>query len=50
MVENVEKAVTDQLKAIPVSNFQHCYEEWQHLQKCVSSSQGNYFEEDKLNL
>ena len=49
-VENNEKAVTDQLKAIPVSYFQHCYEEWeQRLRRCVAS-QGNYFEGDKLDL
>jgi len=49
-VENIEKAVTDQLKAIPVIDFQRCYEEWeQRLRRCVAS-QGNYFEEDKLDL
>ena len=49
-VENIEKAVTDQLKAIPVSDYQRCYEEWkQRLRRCVAS-QGNYFEGDKLNL
>ena len=43
-VENIEKAVTDQLKAIPVSDYQRYYEEWeQRLQRCVAS-QGNYFE------
>ena len=48
-VENIEKAVTDQLKAIPVSDFQRCYEEWdQRLRRCVAS-QGNYFEGDKLD-
>ena len=36
-VENIEKAVTDQLKAIPVSDFQCCYEEWeQRLRRCVA--------------
>ena len=49
-VENIEKAVTDQLKAIPVSDYQRCYEDWeQRLQRCVAS-QGNYFEGDKLYL
>jgi len=48
-VENIEKAVTDQLKAIPVSDFQSCYEEWERLRRCVAS-QGNYFEGDKLDL
>ena len=35
MVENIKKAVTDQLKVIPVSDFQCCYEEC--LQRCVAS-------------
>jgi len=47
---NIEKAVTDQLKAIPVSDYHRCYEEWeQHLRRCVASL-GNYFERDKLDL
>jgi len=38
-VENIEKAVTDQLKAILVSVFQRCYEEWeQRLWRCVAST------------
>jgi hypothetical protein len=49
-VENIETSLTDQLKVIPVSDFQHCYEEWQQsLQRCVAS-EGNYFEGEKLNL
>ena len=49
-VENIEKAVSDQLKAIPVSDYQRCYEEWeQPLRRCVAS-QGNYLEGDKLDL
>jgi len=49
-VENIEKAVTDQQKAILVSDYQRCYEDWkQRLRRCVAS-QGNYFEGDKLDL
>ena len=49
-MENIEKAVTDQLKAIPVSDYQRCYEDWkQRLRRCVAF-QGNYFEGDKLDL
>jgi len=51
-VENIEKAVTDQLrvKAIPVNEFQRYYEEWERrLRRCVAS-QGNYFEGDKFDL
>jgi hypothetical protein len=45
-VENIEKTVTYQLKAISVSYFQRCYEEWkQRLRQCVAS-QGDYFEGD----
>ena len=49
MVENIEKGVTDQLKVIPASDFQRCYEEWERLWRCAAS-QGNYFEVDKLDL
>uniref|UniRef100_T1HG18 Uncharacterized protein n=1 Tax=Rhodnius prolixus TaxID=13249 RepID=T1HG18_RHOPR len=43
-------AVTDQLKAIPVSEFEHCYEEWKkRLQRCVAS-EGSYFEGDNIEL
>jgi hypothetical protein len=49
-VENIEKDVTDQLKAIPVSDFQRYYEEWVlRLRQCVAS-QGDYFEGDKVVL
>jgi len=49
-VENIQKAVTDQLKAIPVSDYQRCYKEWeQRLWRCVAS-QGNYFEGNRLDL
>ena len=38
MIENIQMVVTDQLKAISVSEFQHCYEQWKkRLQRCVAS-------------
>ncbi|GFT35545.1 hypothetical protein TNCV_2054651, partial [Trichonephila clavipes] len=41
-------AVTDQLKAIPISEFQQCYEEWKkRLQRCVASK-SSYFEGDNV--
>jgi len=49
-LENIQTSVTDhrQLKAIPVSEFQNCYEPWKHhLQRCVDS-QVNYFEGDNM--
>ena len=49
-VENTEKAVTDQLKAILVSDFQRCYEEWEQCLRRSVASQGNYFEGYKLDL
>ncbi|GFU54563.1 protein GVQW3 [Trichonephila clavipes] len=48
--ENIQTAVTDQLKAIPISEFHQCYEEWKkRLQRCVAS-EGNYFEGDNVEL
>jgi hypothetical protein len=49
-VENIETAVTDQLKAIPVSDFQRCYEEWEQRLRRYVASERNYFEGDKLDL
>jgi len=47
-LENIQETVTDQMKAIPVSEFQHCYEEWKdRLQRCVAP-QGSYFEGDNV--
>ena len=36
MVENIEKAVTEQLKVIPVSDFQRCYEDWKNISEMCS--------------
>jgi hypothetical protein len=49
-VENIEKAITENPKAIPVSDFQRCYEDWEHRLRRFVASQGNYFEGDKLDL
>ncbi|GFW95889.1 putative mariner transposase [Trichonephila clavipes] len=49
-LENIQTAVTDQLKAIPISEFHQCYEEWKkRLQRCVASK-GSYFEGDNVKL
>ncbi|GFV31881.1 HTH_48 domain-containing protein [Trichonephila clavipes] len=46
--ENIQTAVTDQLKAIQISVFHQCYEEWKkRLQRCVAS-EGSYFEGDNV--
>jgi len=50
MVVNIEKAVTDQLKAIPFSDFKRYYEKWEQCLRGCLASQGNYFEGDKLDL
>jgi len=40
-VDNIQKVVTDQLRALLHEDFQHCYQEWkQRLRWCVAS-QGN---------
>jgi hypothetical protein len=49
-VDNLSKAVTDQLRALPHEDFQHFYWEWeQRLRRCAAS-EGNYFEGDKVDL
>ncbi|GFT80735.1 protein GVQW3 [Trichonephila clavipes] len=49
-LENIQTAVTDQLKAIPISEFHQYYEEWKkRLQRCVAS-EGSYFEGDNVEL
>ena len=49
-VNNIQKVVTDQLRALLHEEFQHCYREWeQRLRRCVAS-QGNYFEGDNIDL
>jgi len=49
-VDNIQKVMTDQLRALPHEDFQHCYREWeQRLQRCVAS-QGIYFEGDNVDL
>ncbi|GFV24997.1 putative transposase [Trichonephila clavipes] len=49
-LENIQTAVTDHLKAIPISEFHQCYEEWKkRLQRCVAS-EGSYFEGDNVEL
>ncbi|GFX17120.1 protein GVQW3 [Trichonephila clavipes] len=49
-LENIQTAVADQLKAIPMSEFHQCYEEWKkRLQRCVAS-EGSYFEGDNVEL
>ncbi|GFX84297.1 protein GVQW3 [Trichonephila clavipes] len=49
-LENIQTAVINQLKAIPISEFHKCYEEWKkRLQRCVAS-EGSYFEGDNVEL
>ena len=49
-LDNIQKSVNDELKGIPAEVFQHCYEQWkQRLRLCVAA-EGNYFEEDNLDL
>src|SRR5215469_707778 len=49
-VDNIQKVVTDQLRALLHEDFQHCDREWeQRLRRCVAS-QGNYFEGDNVDL
>jgi hypothetical protein len=49
-LDNIQKSVTNKLKGIPAEAFQHCYEQWKQCLHCCVAAQGNYFEEDKLDL
>jgi sulfur transfer protein SufE len=45
-VDNIQKVMTDQVRALLHEDFQHCYREWeQRLRRCLAS-QVNYFEGD----
>ncbi|GFV66741.1 putative transposase [Trichonephila clavipes] len=49
-LENIQTAVTDQRKAIPISEFHQSYEEWKNrLQRCVAS-EDNCFEGDNVEF
>ncbi|GFV54952.1 uncharacterized protein TNCV_3144911 [Trichonephila clavipes] len=49
-LENIQTAVTDQLEAVPISEFHQCYEEWKkRLQRCVAL-EGSYIEGDNVEL
>ncbi|GFU41946.1 uncharacterized protein TNCV_3086141 [Trichonephila clavipes] len=49
-LENIQTAVTDQLKAIPISGFHQCYEEWKKRLHCCVASEGSYFEGDNVEF
>jgi hypothetical protein len=34
-VDNIQKIVTDQLRALPHGDFQHCYQELEQVSGCV---------------
>jgi len=40
---NIQKSITDELKAILAEAFQHCYEQWKQCLRCCVAAQGNYF-------
>jgi hypothetical protein len=49
-VDNTQKVVTDQLRALLHEDFQHYYWEWERrLRRCVTSL-GTYFEGDNVDL
>ncbi|GFW65801.1 putative mariner transposase [Trichonephila clavipes] len=49
-LENIQTVVTDQLKAIPISEFYQCYEEWKkRLQCCVWLQKKVTLKETMLN-
>ena len=49
-VDNIQKVVTDQLRALPHEDFQHCYWEWEQRLRWYVASQRNYFQGDNVDL
>jgi hypothetical protein len=49
-VDNIQKVVTDQPRALPHEDFQHCYREWELLLRLCVPSQGNYFKENNVDF
>ena len=46
-MENIQKAVTDELHTLTENDFRYCYDQWKKRNRCVTS-QGSYFEGDNL--
>jgi hypothetical protein len=47
-IENIQKAVTDDLNTLTENDFRYCCDQWKkHWNRCVTS-QGSYFEGDNL--
>ncbi len=49
-LENIQKAKTDQLKVISISEFQQCYEEKGRRPQHGVASHRSYFEGDNAEL
>ena len=48
-MKNIQKSVTDILKAIPFEYFQRCYQKWEERLHRRVAAQGNYFEGDNID-
>ncbi len=50
MVEEIEQATTNSLKALTVEEFQDCFQQWERRwAKCIELK-GNYFEGDRIDF
>ncbi len=50
MVEEIEQATTNSLKALTVEEFQDCFQQWErHWAKCIEL-EGNYFEGGRIDF
>ncbi|GFT31046.1 protein GVQW3 [Trichonephila clavipes] len=47
--ENIQTAATDQLKAIPISEFHQCYKEWRNVSSAVWLQKAVTLKETMLN-
>jgi hypothetical protein len=49
-MDNIQKVVTYQLRALLHEDIQHCYREWEQRLRRFVASKGNYFEGDSVDL
>ncbi|KAG8240194.1 hypothetical protein J437_LFUL016691 [Ladona fulva] len=49
-LRSIQMAISNQPKAIPVSQFQHCHDDWKNRRQHCVASQGSYFEGDNIEL
>ena len=48
--KNIQKSLTDMLKAIPIEDFQNFYQKWEQCLHRSIAAHRNYFEGDNIGV